>query len=387
MADQIERTRQREIERLENRYRRAVLILGRLFLRGLDFDRPSLFGPLGQANRVLDDLDEFTLRWARRNIVRIYDLRRRLTSREISGLGLARRSRQNLLAIRKRSLDSLTDDPSAGLVALLLLATQEIRSRLRRIYNQSRTLRAERRLGIAVSEVGALADRSAEEVQRELFRDLTREVSDQTLRPEFRSLPGENIFSNLANLTYVRFPTQKGDRFVRVEDYAKQLAESKTGQAGTLGMRHALLDNGTDLVQVSPHRSAQNDACDLYVGRVFAITEAAAREWNVRRVHELPNGGYPFHPNCTHPEVPYFPAFKVGEQISRDTSSPPEWALNTSWDAVNREYRRRGGIEFLNRTHPGFKILLTPEGRAQVERERRGERQKMREAREVNARS
>lgn len=377
MPTQLEVSREQEVDRLVRRFHRDSRTLSRLFLLGLDLDHPSLFGSLGEANRILDDLNDFVARWSRRNIVRLYDAQARSTQRQLKNLGLATQNRRNVSRLRDRSLEKLNTDPEVGFLALLLLATEEIRSRLQRIYRQSRALRSERRLGIAATN---LVERSSESIGQELFSDLERTVSEQTLRPEFQNLGRDNIFSNLANLTYVSFPTINGERLVRIEDYAKQVGQAKTGQALTLGMRHTLLANERELVEIAPHKSSVGDACDLYAWRVFALTARAAKEWGVRLIQELPNGGYPFHPNCSHPEIPYFPEFKSAERIQRDMSQPPKWALNNTWTRVNREYKRRGGIEFLNRTHPNFRIQLTETGRKQLAGERQAEKRRMKQS-------
>lgn len=384
----IEAAREAEVQKLIRVYRKAVLDLARDFVAGIDFDRPRTFALLQQALQRLNELDAFAGRWARRNVARLYEAAQRDTIRELRSLGLTRRDvaqAKQFALINQRAVEALVIDPQVGFLSAMTDATEQIRERLRLIHTQARVLRAQQAtINETIARVGVLEGRNINTVKRELVRELTskKAQADLVLRPALNKQGGNHIFANMANTPFVKIPTSQGDRHLRLDDYAEMVARTKSRQAASLATRNAGLQNGRDLVQISPNRALEDDACDLYITRVFALTPDAAAQWGVPRVEELPNGGTPFHPNCTHNELVYFPEFKTDLQMQRDMSRPPDWALNRTWNEVNKEYKRRGGLSFVQQTNPNFAEAQNSGGRRRLEEEKRREARRKRRRRE-----
>jgi hypothetical protein len=152
----------------------------------------------------------------------------------------------------------------------------------------------------------------------------------------------------MADLPFVRIPTAVGgERLLRVDDYASLVARTKTRQAVTLARRAKLLQHDQNLIKITLNKPLQDDACWLYIGKVFALTTAASREFGVPHVNQLPSGGTPFHPNCTHNEIGFFIENAREKERQLGLQRPPEWALNRTWPQVEKEFRSRGGVSIV----------------------------------------
>jgi len=224
-----------------------------------------------------------------------------------------------------------------------------------------------------IAHVGILEGQNVNTVRDQLVREIAslKRSSELVWRGRTAGLGTRSIVSNVANLPYLKIPTSTGVRHLRIDYYAQTLARTKTKQAVGLARRHTLLQHGQELVRVSLNRPLQDDACWLYLGKVFALTKRAADTYGVPHVNELPSGGVPFHPNCTHSERAFILEFRSEEEKKLGFERPPAWALNRPWGAVQKEYRRRGGRTIaaqINRA--AAKFSHTTGGRERIRQEK-----------------
>jgi hypothetical protein len=343
---------QSEINRLKRFYEQSTRKLVQKLRDNLNLDslgRARLLVLMQQSFNILKELDGFTERWAKRNIVKIYNKTFQEMRRELKGLGISRslESVKKYAMLNRSAVESLLIDPQIGFVSSLRNATDEIRDRLKSIRSQATILRNQQRaFDETIARVGILEGQPINEVRDQIVNEILnlKKSSEMVFGRKAAKLGPGNIISNVANLPYIKIETRNGIRMVRVDDYAELLARTKTKQATNLARRHSLLQHGERLVRISPNKPLIDDACWLYVGKVFALTEDAMNEYKVPHVKELPSGGCPFHPNCTHDERAFIPEFRTDEEKQLGYENPPEWALNTSWPDVQREFKARGGV-------------------------------------------
>jgi hypothetical protein len=123
-----------------------------------------------------------------------------------------------------------------------------------------------------------------------------------------------------------------------------------------MGQRNGALKSGRDLIRVSNNVASSGSACNLFVGRVFALTSEAASLWGIPHVNDLPNAGIPLHPNCNHSEFVFFPELMDVRAADRVFTLPPEWALKSSWAAVQKRYTLEGGDVFGFEHNPNLRF-------------------------------
>lgn len=131
-------------------------------------------------------------------------------------------------------------------------------------------------------------------------------------------------------------PIRIGARTFSAEQYATLVARTKGAEAHSMGTMTRLAESGQDLVVVDAHGA--EDACGIYEGKVYSISGTSDKYPPVR---DLPNGGPPFHPNCTHVLLPYIEEL-AGKQEQKKAEEPtPKWATKKDYAAVEREHRAR----------------------------------------------
>lgn len=340
-----------EIQRLVRTYRTAIQNLASEFAKVPEWERASVYGLIQQNLRMLESLDKTTRTWAKRNIGRLYKASQNDTARRLREFGLdtADVSRKRAYAlVNQQAVQALLSDPKTGIIPAFSRAIDEVKARMLSIQTQARVIRQHQKLiDETIARVGILEGRDLGTVQEAIVKELTKPgpASDLVWRSKTRSLPPGHILRDLADLPYVTYRTATGERLVRLETYAELLARTKTAQALGLAQRNKLLENGRALVQVSNNLPLQDDACALYMGKVFALTEQAAKAYGIAHVDRLPSGGCPFHPNCTHDETPYFMEYEDGAENRRAFFPTPKWALDKTWPQVQKEYEKRGGIK------------------------------------------
>lgn len=346
--------KQGEIQRLIRFYRQTIKELAEDFVGALDFERPRIFTQIKGALRSLDDLDDKTAAWGRKNIAKLYAAASKEAGAELSRIGLSKSEvdrAQQFSVINRQAIEALMVDPEVGFLSSMKDATNQVRSRIRTIQNQAKLLRAQQGVFDAtIARVGILQGASVNEVRDRLVNEMVslKNSSELSFTRRARGLPTGHIVKSTADLPYIKIPDRRaaaGFRRLRVDKYAEMLGRTKMAQAANLARRQKALEHDVPLIQISANKPLHDDACFLYIGKVFALTEAGKAEYGVPMVTELPNGGAPFHPNCTHQELIFVPEFRTPEETELAMTVPPEWALNRPWSVVQKEFerRKRGG--------------------------------------------
>ena len=221
-------------------------------------------------------------------------------------------------AINSRALNMLLLDSGIGLVHRLRWITEGLKKQVRVILAQSRLLRDMSRL---------TGDKDTVTIA-----DLQRTISE---------FDKNSVFHNVTNFGRVGS--------VPVEVHVEMLLRTKVAQLRNLARRNVWLRYGHHLVRIKNVRSSKSTPCHMYIGRVFALSQAAAQQYEVPHVTALPSGGAPFHPNCKHEEILFIPG-KV-KKLSR----PPDWAMNSKWDVVKQMYKALGAEDFAMSDNPNFR--------------------------------
>ena len=325
---------QNEVNRLVRLYRKAVRDLGRQFVSEVDIGRrASIVSQMQQIFAKFETLQEVTGKWARKNITRLYQKNKREIEKELKQLGLPPVSNfRAFSSVHQQTIEALLNDPSTGFLSGMDRGVSQIKDRMRTIRNQARLLQSSQRaFDETIARVGVLEGATINKTRDALVREMltSKSRSELVLLPKVGSLPKNHIFANMANLPFVEIPLASGGvRNLRIDHYAELLARTKTRQAAVLARRNAAWSHGQDIIQISTNLPLEDDACALYIGRLFALTQEAAEKWGIAHVSQLPNGGAPFHPNCTHSEIPYYPDHEDPEETAIRGTKPPPWALN-----------------------------------------------------------
>jgi len=323
-----------EIQKLARLHRQVVRDIGQGFVGGLDLDSPS--GRFSNTHeKSLLGLEAKSRKWAERNIERTYQAARRSTEQQLRAM---RRYVPDPVAdarfnrIHSSSLTSLLNDPVIGFMPGVRRSTGEVRGRIQLIKNQMGSLANQRNIiNESIARVGLLGKGDLNTIRDRIVGELVGagRISDNVYRNKFKMLGSQNLFSNIANVTSVTFSNGRGGvKHIPMDKYIEDLGRVKASQAVTAATRNTLLRHGHDLVRISGGKSKEADFCDMYAGKVFALTKEASMRWGVPHVAQLPNGGAPFHPNCRHYEVPYFAKAVNPKQREKDMEPPPPWALD-----------------------------------------------------------
>ncbi len=351
--------RQFEIERLIRFYRKAIRDLAHQFASEIDFTRARSFAQLQASLNILRELDGKTERWAKRNIRKLYLAASDEAQKDLKKLGIKRIDIENVRAfalVNERAVQALLVDPQVGFVSGMRQGIQQIKNRMRSIQRQAKLLSSQQRLfDQTIARVGFLQGQNLATVRNKIVDEIVKmkNINELEFTSKAKRLPPGHIVKDVANLPFVKIPTvssSSGFRRLRVDKYAELLARTKTGQAVSLARRNKSLEFGANLMQISGNKPLEDDACFLYIGKAFALTESAREEFGVPLVQELPNGGAPFHPNCTHTELIFPIQFKSKKQIDQAFIRPPEWALNRPWSEVSKEFIRGGGAKAIKQT-------------------------------------
>lgn len=340
------RPREPETQKLVRLYRTLVQLISTEFIANISLDYGQMSVNVQELSWRLDQLDYAAQKWARRNIVNLYEAIQRETIDRLEQFGLYEendKKKEAFLLINQNTLDIILHDPEVGFLTALLFATSQIRRKMITIRDQVKALADQgRAIERSVSGIRGVTKENFAKITNALARELSsnKTSTDLIWQRKFSNLGGNNLMKNLATLPIVEVPSKEGVRRYRLDRYSEIVARTKTWQTVSLARRNTLMQHSQGLIQISSNPSKYGDACDLYIGRVFGLTKKACDEWGVPHVNHLPNGGCPFHPSCRHNELPYFPDAHSAERKKMHFTTPPEWGLKDSWGNVDKQYRQ-----------------------------------------------
>lgn len=318
-----------------------------------------------QTKEVLRDLETATETWADRNIAALF----REAEEEMRGIiretGKQVRSSSATRAfalVNRQAIEALLLDPTTGFLSLAFAATAQIHDRVKAIQTQAKILRSSQRaFDKVIARVGILEGGTVQQVKQALITDAL--TSKKSIDVVWRNgvgnpLSGGNLVINVNELPFVKIPDTRariGYRKLRIDKYMDTLARTKMSQATEMARRVAMLRNSIDVVQFSLNWALDDDACNVYLGKAFALTAAAEKRLGIPSVDRLPSGGPPLHPNCTHGTIPLFPEDMTDEDLALIMDPPPKWSLSRPWAEVQKEYERRGGKKNIDQFNRAFK--------------------------------
>lgn len=346
---------EREIRRLVRSYQKAVREIGKQFAAGIDFEKVTGVSQVRQIQGLLEDLKEKTEVWGDKNIKGLFNRALKEVRSKMKEFGVARSGRiDSFSVVNDQTVQALLNDPEVGFIASTHDAVSQIQDRVRKIQTQAKMLRSQQRaFDETIATFGAIRGADVNTVRDRLVEDMVRmKHTDLEYAREIAGLPADQLVTNVANLPFVKIPdprSQDGFRRLRVDNYAELLARTKTSQAANTARRNGALEHGLGLVLITQNRPLHDDACALYTGKLFALTQDAEREYGVPLISRLPQGGPPFHPNCTHQELPFIPELSSPREIEEASAPPPRWALDKRWHEVQKEYQRRGGFKSIRK--------------------------------------
>lgn len=325
--------RLRRPEKFALTYRKRMAEMAALVSDGLSLDRESAVeARFAEAFVLLRTLDRWAPQAAARYVKEQFLKSERATRLFLRDTGLRR--------VFDGAANAFRDDQMEEALWLLSLGfrrtNQQLVSQLEFLRREARFLRSRQRLiGETVARVGALAQATPKTLARGLLSEVGAKRDVLKWRDVGREAGG--VFRTLAELGRIETP---GGRKMRVDRYIEQLVRTQVAQARTNAQRSELLRANYPLVRVSLNEPLHPDMCSLYIGKVFALTEEASKTFGVPHVAQLPNGGPPFHPNCRHFEIPFFPDMEPLEDLNHlAIEPPPRWALTADARDVERRVR------------------------------------------------
>jgi hypothetical protein len=191
-------------------------------------------------------------------------------------------------------------------------------------------IRAEAFRTIAFNATASIGD-AASSIRRRL----------NSLRSAIRAAEfGNLVAGGISYAEITRLPFVSGKR---IDHLAEIVGIAALARIYSLAAVHVAFERGSGkrgepvggLVRVSPNPSLHFDACELYRGRAFALTAEAAEAHGVPLLSRLPGGFVPLHAHCRH--VLTAAAFPT----PADREPLPAYALDHTWEEVEREWRRR----------------------------------------------
>lgn len=354
-----------EIKRLVTLYREAVQDLSTAFAEAVGVGNASRLASLiAQTREMLTDLQEATSLWADRNLVRLFKDAQAEMQEAIRAQGRAVRSSQattSFSLVNRDAIHVLLADPTSGFLTLAGKAVGQIQDRVRTIQTQAKVLRTQQRaFDQVIARVGVLEGGTVQQVKQALITEALKNKKNMDLVWNTgTTFPGAgNVAINVLDLPFVKIPDQRakvGYRKLRIDKYMDTLARTKMNQSTEMGRRIAMLRNAIDVVQFSLNWALDDDACNLYLGKIFALTAESAKRMGIASIEQIPSGGPPLHPNCTHGTIPYFPEDASDEELAIVSEPPPKWALGRPWKEVQKEYEKRGGKSKIDEWNKAFR--------------------------------
>lgn len=336
-------------------YRAGARDLARL-LQGTDFQRGKAARLLGQVDRITRRMTGRAVQWATRASRQAYrqglaesDAMLAAISRQLgdgADLDFSRFNRINTRAADVFALQIARD---------LAAATDRLGDQARRVIaaTQQRILR-DPELAEHVAK-GLISGGSIGRVGRGLRAALT-EAGKKALDE------GRITAAELEDMRKVRGGTiTAGKRTMSIVRYCRMVAGYQLRQAVTAATKDRLAEAGEqlgdpdafDLVTITGPISG--DWCDFYVGKVFSIS---GRSGEFPALRSIPNGGPPFHPNCTHNVAPFVRELSTAKEVERGR-------INSSLLGIDARQATRmyGGID---RRLAARRAQAPPGGRSSV---------------------
>lgn len=123
-----------------------------------------------------------------------------------------------------------------------------------------------------------------------------------------------------------------------LSSYAELVARTMQRESATIGAVNRMQANGLDIMEVTTTRGT-DDSCRVFEGLLVSIS---GRTEGFPTLAQLPRGGTPFHPRCTHSLQPRSIEFLTESEIKAKTRISRGF-LGQSYGALQRRLRREFG--------------------------------------------
>ncbi len=331
----------------------------------LESERPRLGFFVTEIDRILGTLDTQQQEWAREEIERLYGANFTFIDNQIRLAGIDPslvEEQESYASIHNDAINQLVTNVNTGLGPRLTRVINEMKSNLRGYATQHRSLVTQLRDSNQVIAQGILTGASSATTRNTVLKQILnkRPKRWQELRRFATGSQGGAVRS-LADAPWL---VNAGGRRLHVFDHVQTLVNTKEAETRNTARNNRLLDRGIDVVRISPNPPLTPDACAFYAGRVFALTEEAAERTGYPLLNRLPNGGPPFHPNCTHSTMAWFgenedetvqalaeEKGKTGMKVST-RGGVPDALLDISFGAAQRKVKEKGGFDFILKQNP-----------------------------------
>ena len=293
-----------DIDTIVKRYRKFVNKFGRTFLSSLDNQSLPEYSATRKASSELNALSAYTKEQLTRLLIRAYMDEQKKVRGYLRSQGV-KRKRDDIVRfkrINESTLNILLNDPFTGSIPLITKQLFNLKGRIRSIEMQARGLLN-----------GTLME---------------------------NALPETNLFTSISLASFIKIPTKRGPRHVRLDKFMRQLLNDAVSKARAVGMRNKMLEHGEEYI-ILRNPGGDDGAKGVYSNKVFALSKRAADELGVPHVSALPNGGVPMHPNSKMIESPWVKSIELKKE--QKIEAPPEWALHRSFESVRMEYQKRVG--------------------------------------------
>lgn len=294
-------------EELARLYADATADLTRFLTNGTAFQRARAENLLAQVDRITSRLGAQATALTASAVRDDYRKSAISTDNDLRRIGVPAPTplapRGEFDRINEDSIAVLTRDITRD----LLRATDDLSERTKRVIRRTSQLAvADPDVSRAVAK-GLIAGGSARHVARELASKFSegearRLVATGAIPPDV----AEEITRVADGFI------QAGKVQLRIKDYAETVAITRLAEAATIATEDRCRQAGVTLVIITGPRTS--DFCDFFVGRVFSIDGG---DENYPSLSELPGGGTPFHPRCTHGEAPFIPEFATESELQR----------------------------------------------------------------------
>ena len=323
--------------------------------------RPRFAKLLQETASILGKLDSESTKWVKAEIGGIYKGNLRWLDKELRVRGVPKSALKkvaNYAQIHEDAIKQLILSPTEGLGPRLESISSQVGQTVRQYVTRHRTILRQSRLINQEVSLGILTGRSSAETRDSILRALSGKRPRSVL-----GLSRSNPYSTILDSPYIKIPLSAGgDRSVHIFDYVNLLAVTKESEARTVARNNRALENGIDLVQVTPNPPLTPDACSLYAGRIFSLTDAAHQRTGYPTLSSTPRGGPPFHPFCTHSTIPVvielldkdtiLEMTKNGDGSTRSRRGVPVGALNVSFSRAQEFFKSKGGMPWAARQNP-----------------------------------
>lgn len=243
-------------------------------------------------------------------------------------------------ADRIRELFDLGDDLDVSFGRVDQDAVAALASRLFNDLGDATQLARRRVAGLVQdTQLASLANEAIrDEVAAAIARGATRVDLTRRLEPLVRDgvIP-ENIASQ-AGAVLGGLQIQVGGWTGPLSSYAELVARTMQREAATIGAVNRMTANGLDIMEVTTTRGT-DDSCRVYEGLLISIS---GQTEGFPTLAQLPRGGTPFHPRCTHSLQPRSLDFLTPGEIRAKTRIRKSY-LGVSYGALQRRLRSEFG--------------------------------------------